>query len=571
MTGKYNKILRIIFALLFSLTIISCSDEKEEFTDDTTTDNSSTGGDNTTTKLSAPTGLSTVGSAGQVILNWTTLSGASNYTVFWDNSTGVSSSSNVITSVSNDNYTHSSLDNGTTYYYKVAGVNSYGTGTLSSEVSASTPLPAPANLSATAGNKLVALDWDNVSGASSYTVYWDNATGVSTSSSAITNVSDDNYTHTGLNAGTYYYKVAAVNSTGTGTLSSEVNATASSIQLIGGTMQGSELNLDWAVTTLAGTPSQWGDFNDDTGTAALFRYPKSITTDGTNLYVADANNHKIRKIVISSKVVTTLAGGSSGYDDGIGTDARFNNPSGITTDGTNLYVAESGTHQIRKIVIDNGSVTKLAGYRNSGDTDDTGQDASFNTPVDLTTDGTNIYVTDNKNHSIRKVVIDNGTVTTFAGTSGSFGSTDGTGADARFKNPTGITTDGTNLYVVDQGNLTIRKIVISSGVVTTLAGTAGGNNYAVIDDTGPDAAFNTPNRITTDGTNLYVTEYNKALIRKIVISSGVVTTVAGTNNSAGSTDGTGADARFKKPHGFTSDGTSLYVTDYENHTIRKID
>jgi hypothetical protein len=568
MTGKYNKILRIIFALLFSLTIISCSDEKEEFTDDTTTDNSSTGGDNTTTKLSAPTGLSTVGSAGQVILNWTTLSGASNYTVFWDNSTGVSSSSNVITSVSNDNYTHSSLDNGTTYYYKVAGVNSYGTGTLSSEVSASTPLPAPANLSATAGNKLVALDWDNVSGASSYTVYWDNATGVSTSSSAITNVSDDNYTHTGLNAGTYYYKVAAVNSTGTGTLSSEVNATASSIQLIGGTMQGSELNLDWAVTTFAG--AGYGGHNDDTGTAAVFRNPKSITTDGTNLYVADYNNHKIRKIVISSKVVTTLAGSTYGYDDGTGTDAKFHYPSGITTDGTNLYVAESGTHQIRKIVISSKVVTKLAGYRYSGDTDDTGEDARFNTPVDLTTDGTNLYVTDNKNHSIRKVVISSGVVTTFAGTSGSSGSTDDTGNDARFKSPKGITTDGTNLYVVD-GDLTIRKIVISSGVVTTLAGTAGGNNYAVIDDTGPDAAFNTPYRIATDGTNLYVTEYNKALIRKIVISSGVVTTVAGTINQTGTTDGTGAAARFYRPHGFTSDGTSLYLADSENHLIRKID
>ena len=568
MTGKYNKILRIIFALLFSLTIISCSDEKEEFTDDTTTDNSSTGGDNITTKLSAPTGLSTVGSAGQVVLNWTTLSGASSYTVFWDNSTGVSSSSNVITSVSNDNYTHSSLDNGTTYYYKVAGVNSYGIGTLSSEVSASTPLPAPANLSATAGNKLVALDWDNVSGASSYTVYWDNATGVSTSNSAITNVSDDNYTHTGLNAGTYYYKVAAVNSTGTGTLSSEINATASSIQLIGGTMQGSELNLDWAVTTFAG--AGYGGHNDDTGTAAVFRNPKSITTDGTNLYVADYDNHKIRKIVISSKVVTTLAGSTYGYDDGTGTDAKFHYPSGITTDGTNLYVAESGTHQIRKIVISSKVVTKLAGYRYSGDTDDTGEDARFNTPVDLTTDGTNLYVTDNKNHTIRKVVISSGVVTTFAGTSGSSGSTDDTGNDARFKSPKGITTDGTNLYVVD-GNLTIRKIVISSGVVTTLAGTAGGNNYAVIDDTGPDAAFNTPYRIATDGTNLYVTEYNKALIRKIVISNGVVTTVAGTINQTGTTDGTGAAARFYRPHGFTSDGTSLYLADSENHLIRKID
>jgi hypothetical protein len=333
-------------------------------------------------------------------------------------------------------------------------------------------------------------------------------------------------------------------------------------------MQGSELNLDWAVTTFAG--AGYGGHNDDTGTAAVFRNPKSITTDGTNLYVADYNNHKIRKIVISSKVVTTLAGSTYGYDDGTGTDAKFHYPSGITTDGTNLYVAESGTHQIRKIVISSKVVTKLAGYRYSGDTDDTGEDARFNTPVDLTTDGTNLYVTDNKNHSIRKVVISSGVVTTFAGTSGSSGSTDDTGNDARFKSPKGITTDGTNLYVVD-GDLTIRKIVISSGVVTTLAGTAGGNNYAVIDDTGPDAAFNTPYRIATDGTNLYVTEYNKALIRKIVISSGVVTTVAGTINQTGTTDGTGAAARFYRPHGFTSDGTSLYLADSENHLIRKID
>jgi hypothetical protein len=484
---------------------------------------------------------------------------------------------------SNDNKTFTldpsdNLTGGTTYLTRVTtGVKDAAGNEMSSQYDNSTgftiPLPAPANLSATAGYKQIALTWDNVSGASSYTVFWDNATGVSTSSTAITNVSDDNYTQTGLTGGaTYYYKVAAVNSTGTGTLSSEVNATATSIQLIGGTIQGSELSLDWAVTTLAGTPSTYGGFNDATGAAALFINPNSITTDGTDLYVADHGNNRIRKIVISSKVVTTVAGGaSSGYNDGTGIAAKFTHPDGITTDGSNLYVAESGTHQIRKIVISSKVVTKLAGYRYSGDTDATGEDARFDTPVDLTTDGTNIYVADNNNHSIRKVVISSGVVTTFAGTSGAYGSTDDTGNDARFKNPTGITTDGTNLYVVDQGNLTIRKIVISSRVVTTLAGTAGGNSGLVIDDTGPDAAFNSPNRITTDGTNLYVTEYNTHIIRKIVISSGVVTTVAGTSGSAGSTDGTGADARFYKPYGLTSDGTSLYVTDNLGNIIRKID
>ena len=92
----------------------------------------------TTTTLSAPTGLTATGGASQVALDWTALSGASSYTVYWDNATGVSSSSTAITSVSTDSYSHTGLDNGTTYYYKVAAVDSAGTGSLSSEVNATT-------------------------------------------------------------------------------------------------------------------------------------------------------------------------------------------------------------------------------------------------------------------------------------------------------------------------------------------------------------------------------------------------------------------------------------------------
>jgi actin-related protein len=132
---------------------------------------------------------------------------------------------------------------------------------------------------------------------------------------------------------------------------------------------------------------------------------------------------------------------------------------GITTDGTNLYVADFGNHQIRKIVIDNGTVTTFAGTGSVGSTDNTtGTSAGFNNPRGITTDGTNLYVGDAGNHLIRKIVIDNGTVTTLAGT-GSIGSTDNTtGTLASFKFPSGMTTDGTNLYVVDQSNNLIRKI-----------------------------------------------------------------------------------------------------------------
>ena len=122
-------------------------------------------------------------------------------------------------------------------------------------------------------------------------------------------------------------------------------ATESSTQM-GGSIQGVEPDLSTAVTTLAGSSS--GN-TDATGTSATFNYPKGITTDGTNLYVADYSNHRIRKIVISTGVVTTLAGSSSGSTDATGTSASFNYPIGITTDGTNLYVADQSNHRIRKI------------------------------------------------------------------------------------------------------------------------------------------------------------------------------------------------------------------------------
>ncbi|SVC59026.1 uncharacterized protein METZ01_LOCUS311880, partial [marine metagenome] len=207
-----------------------------------------------------------------------------------------------------------------------------------------------------------------------------------------------------------------------------------------------------------------------TGTSASFNYPRDITTDGTNLYVADYNNHTIRKIVISTGAVTTLAGsaGSSGSTNATGTSARFKYPRGITTDGTNLYVADADNHLIRKIVISTGAVTTLAGSGSSGSTDGTGTSAKFNSPRGITTDGQNLYVGDYSNNKIRKIVISTGAVTTLAG-SGSSGSTDGTGTSASFYNPSGITSYGTNLYVGDYSNHKIRKIALRGTVTADVA------------------------------------------------------------------------------------------------------
>jgi len=339
---------------------------------------------------------------------------------------------------------------------------------------------------------------------------------------------------------------------------------------MGGSIQGKSLSLSGATSTLAGTAGSSGA-TDGTGTAARFYNPYGITTDGTNLYVADTGNSAIRKIVISSGAVTTFAGTAdfSGSTDGTGTAARFSFPYGITTDGKYLYVADTGNNTIRKIVISSGEVTTLAGTAgSSGSTDGIGTEAMFYDPYGITTDGKYLYVADTGNNTIRKIVISSGAVTTLAGTAGSSGSTDGIGTAAMFYEPFGITTDGKYLYVADSLNDTIRKIVISSGVVTTLAGTAGYSGYA--DDTGTAARFYEPCGVTMDGKSLYVGDSGNNTIRKIVISSGVVTTLAGTAGSSGSTDGTGTAARFYYPCGITTDGAKLLVAEPGNNTVRTI-
>ena len=342
--------------------------------------------------------------------------------------------------------------------------------------------------------------------------------------------------------------------------------TTSSSTQMGGSIQGTELDLTTAVTTFAGSGNQ--GVTDGAAASAEFRSAKGITTDGTNLYVADTANHLIRKIVISTGVVSTIAGsaGSSGKTDGTGTAAKFKDPTRLVPVGNNLYVADTGNHRIRKVVIDNGTVTTFAGSSSGNDDHPTGTLAEFDEPIGITTDGTNLYVADYKNHRIRKIVIENGTVTTLAGSSS--GVSNGMGTAASFRNPRGITTDGTNLYVTEKESHTIRKIVIDNASVTTLAGRAG--SWGSTDGQPENARFNKPNGITTDGTNLYVTGYVNNRIRKIVISTGVVSTLAG--SSAGYTDHeTGLSAQFDFPWGITTDGKSLYVIEMNNHRIRKID
>lgn len=326
--------------------------------------------------------------------------------------------------------------------------------------------------------------------------------------------------------------------------------------LVGGSIQGNQLNTASTFTTLAG--GQVGA--DGIGGAARFDKPSMSATDGTNVYVLDSGNNTIRKIVIATGQVTTLAGrvGLSNSRDGVGSDATFAILRGIAIANGNLYVSDNNA--IRKVVIATGAVTTIAGDAFSeGSTDGVAAEARFNQPYGLATDGINLYVADYRNNTIRKIVIATSVVTTLVGTAGTTGSNDDTGAAATFYHPHSITRVGASLYVVEGTNAFIRKIDISTRVVSKVA---------LVNKLGVVATLSDPFGITSDATNLYVTETASHSIRKIVISTGVITTFAGHSGSMYSADGIGEYATFELPLSLSSDNANLYVTDSD--LIRKI-
>lgn len=376
--------------------------------------------------------------------------------------------------------------------------------------------------------------------------------------------------------GTYSMTVSGTGGgkTHTVTISLVVTANSPTGTQMGGSIQGMPLTLNYSVTTMAGNVNI--PFLDGIGTAAGIGMSYGMTTDGVYLYIAESTHNRIRKIEIATSMVTTVAGPDSatctaangncpsGATDGTGTAARFGEVFGITTDGTNLYVTDKntgglGTAHIRKIGIATGAVTTLPINTQS----------TYGKFYGITTDGTNLYTTDGT--AIYKIVIATNVMTTLAGRSGFSGNNDGSGTVARFDSVSYLTTDGTNLYLVEYASSRIRKIVISTGAVTTLVGP---DNAMIIafngfprgstDGTGTAARFNYPNDITSDGTNLYVVDQGNRRLRKIVISTGVVTTLPGADVDAGvALDGMNPlGGAFSFPTAINTDGKNLFVFDY---------
>lgn len=337
----------------------------------------------------------------------------------------------------------------------------------------------------------------------------------------------------------------------------------------------SALNAQHGVTTLCGTSTQGNPLYGPNGMC--------ISPDGTTLYVVDYTAHQIKKVVISSGSTITIAGsGTNGFADGAALTSQFSNPAGIkiSSDGTTLYIADNGNCLIRKLSLSTNTVTTIAGVYNAFAYSDNadGLQAQFNQPIDIAiAPGDSVlYVSDSENHLVRKVNLVTTAVTTVAGSPGSYGSVDGTGMAAKFRNPNGLSlaADGLTLFIADAGNHKIRKINLANNLVTTLAGigAAGSSDNAV----GTLAAFNTPKGVATlpNGSVVYISDTFNSIIRMIDVATTSVTTIAGGGSTTGShfadNASSGLSAKFWYPVNavLSLNSDKLYISDQQNFRVR---
>jgi len=341
------------------------------------------------------------------------------------------------------------------------------------------------------------------------------------------------------------------------------------------------------VVTRAGQAGTAG-FSDGTGMGAVFDAPRGVATDGTTLYIADTMNSCIRQMVLATGAVTTIAGmpGVEGSQDGPGASALFDRPYGLALDvaDSRLYVADSYNYTIRMVSLaEPYAVTTVAGKAGTPGHIDApsgpGTSARFRFCQAIAFDATNsrLYVADSSDATIRRITISGSLyeVSTIAGQSLVTGSSDGTGTASQFNYPCGVAVNpaGTLVFVADTLNNTLREIDASS-VVTTIAGTAG----VVGSQDGTTATFYEPRGLATDssGSSLFVADSLNDTIREYNINTHVTLTLAGRARLPNNADGQGSSALFSFPCGvaagedFQTLQPSLYVGDTGNDTIREI-
>jgi sugar lactone lactonase YvrE len=308
----------------------------------------------------------------------------------------------------------------------------------------------------------------------------------------------------------------------------------------------------------------------------------AVTVDSTgNIYIADMANNRVRKIAAKTGVISTLAGtGKRGYsgDGGPATSAELNYPQGVTTYRKgNVYIADTDNNRVRKVTVSTGVITTVAGSGAQGYAGDGGPatSAALNWPcgVAVARSG-DLYFSDYNNHRIRKVTVSTGKLSTVAGTGKPGYSGDGRPAtSAQLNDPSDVTLDAKgNVYIADTNNQRIRKVSASTGAISTIAGN-GKKGFSGDGGLAISAEFNSPNALTLDASgNLYIADTSNHRIRKLTVSTGTISTLAGNGRAGYSGDGgPAASSELNSPWDVAIDPSgNILIADFGNDRFRKV-
>ncbi|MGD0784340.1 MAG: Ig-like domain repeat protein [Sedimentisphaerales bacterium] len=343
-----------------------------------------------------------------------------------------------------------------------------------------------------------------------------------------------------------------------------------------GTPTGGAVTFMDGSTTLGTAPLIAGTATFTTTSLAVGPHLVTAIYSGDGLSFAGSST-----TVTPTSIITTVAGnGTSGYggDNGLATSAELNNPSPVAVDASgHLFIADEGNNRVRKIDLSTGVITTVAGNGTYGYSGDGGQAsmASLAIPVGVAVDtSNNMFIADYGNHRVRKVDLSTAIITTIAG-NGTWGfSGDGGQATlAKLSNPTGIAMDAQgNLFIADEGNNRIREVNLSTGVISTVAGN-GTQGYS--GDNGPAtaASLNGPSGVAVDASgNLLIADFGDNRIRKVNLSTGVISTVAGNGTQGYSGDnGPATAASLNGPSGVAVDASgNILIADWGDNRIREV-
>ena len=286
-------------------------------------------------------------------------------------------------------------------------------------------------------------------------------------------------------------------------------------------------SLTGAVQTVIGGKAS-GLVDGDFTTAKFFR-PQGLAFDAArnSIYVADTENHAIRKINLTTKIVSTLAGNGKQAQypptGGMGKGVSLSSPWDVLQRGNTLYIAMAGLHQLWTLDLETAVAEPFAGTGGENIVDGERKRAQFAQPSGLTTDGKFLYVADSEVSAVRSVNLATGAVKTLVGTGlFDFGDVDGAPGKARFQHPLGVTYKGGALYVADAYNHKIRKLDLTNRNVSTLIGTG---KRGSADSSATISGLNEPNGVAWSGNQLFIADTNNSLIRVFDVSTGQVKTL----------------------------------------------